>query len=297
MKLGFIGLGRMGYNIVLNLIDHKHDVVVYNRSPEKVQQIAQEGAIASSSYEELASKLDTPRLIIISVTAGKPVDDVIDGLLPHLSKGDVIIESGNSWYEDSIRRHDALKKKGIQFLDMGTSGGLSGARNGACLTIGGEKKLFEKYENLFKDIATEKGYAYMGEVGSGHFVKMVHNGIEYALLQAYGEGAETLKKGPYKLDFEKVFSVWSHGSIIRSYLSEISVDAFKKDHDLKKFKGIIGGGETGTWTLKVAEKEGVEFGSLQHALEARKKSQEKQTFATKYVAAIRNEFGGHVEPK
>ena len=297
MKLGFIGLGRMGHNVVLNLLSKKHEVVAYNRSADKVRKIVKKGAIGAYSAGELARKLARPRTIIIMISAGKPVDAVIRQLLPLLSKGDTLVEAGNSWFKDSIRRYKLCKGKSVNFLDMGTSGGLKGARYGASLMIGGDKQAFKRLEKLFTDMAARDGYAYVGASGAGHFVKMVHNGIEYALEEAYGEGFEVLKKCPYKLDLAKVARVWSSGSIIRSFLSELAEQAFRKDPELRKFKGAIGGGETGAWALKVAKKEMVEMETLAHALRVRKQSLKKQTFATKLVSALRAEFGGHKEAK
>ncbi len=297
MKLGFIGLGRMGHNVVLNLISKKHKVVAYNRSLDKVRGIVRYGAIGSYSVGELISKLPRPRTIIVMVTAGRPVDDVLSQLLPFLSKKDVIVEAGNSYFEDSIRRYKLCKGHGIHFIDMGTSGGLAGARRGASLMIGGEHAVFRHLERLFRDIATKDGYAYVGSAGAGHFVKMVHNGIEYALEEAYGEGFEVLQKSPYKLDFAKIAAVWNHGSIVRSFLLEQALSAFKKDAKLKKFTGVIGGGETGTWTLKVADRERVEMETLRHSLKKRKQSLRKQSFSTKVVSAMRWGFGAHEEPK
>src|SRR3989344_7655968 len=228
------------------------------------------------------------------VTAGKPVDAVIKELLPYLKQNDIIIDGGNSFYKDSIRRYKFLKNKRIYFLDIGTSGGLSGARRGACLTIGGDKKIFRKIEPVCKAVSAKNGYAYVGNAGAGHFVKMVHNGIEYALLQAYGEGFELLFKGPYKnLDFQKISKTWKNGSIIRSYLIELAEQAFKKDSKLNKIEGVVGGGETGQWTVDTANEFNVDVGTIKLALEERKKSQSSPRFAGKVVAALRNEFGGH----
>jgi len=297
MKLGFIGLGRMGHNVVLNLIDKKNKVVVFNRHADKVRKIARKGAIGAYSIEELVEKLPKPRVVVLMITAGKPVDSVMKQLFPLLSKDDTIIEAGNSWYKDSQRRYKLCKSKGINFIDQGTSGGLNGARYGASLMIGGDKKIFKRYENLFKDVATKDGYAYMGPAGAGHFVKMVHNGVEYAIEEAYAEGFEVLDKSKYKYDYEKVSNVWNHGSIVRSFLCETIQEAFRKDPKLKKFTGKIGGGETGTWTLKTANSERVEMETLKHALKKRKQSRKKQSFATKVVSAMRAEFGGHDEAK
>ena len=232
-------------------------------------------------------------MIWLLVTAGKPVDAVIKELLPYLKKDDIIIDGGNSFYKDSIRRHNFLKKKKIDFIDIGTSGGLAGARHGACLTIGGNKKIFKKIEPICKAVSAKNGYAYVGSAGAGHFVKMVHNGIEYALLQAYGDGFELLFKGPYKLDLRKIAETWQHGSVIRSWLLELAADAFKKDPKLGKIKGIVGGGETGQWAVNAAKEYSISFDSIKLALKLRKKSKRHPTFRGKVIAALRNEFGGH----
>jgi len=283
----------MGHNMALNLVDNKHRVVVYNRSPEPTRRIARKGAIGSYSYEEFCEKLGKKKVILMMVPAGKPVDVVLKGIIPNLSRGDVIIDGGNSYYEDSIRRYKMLKKKGISYLDMGTSGGLAGARHGASLMIGGDKKVFKKVEGLFRDLATKNGYGYMGESGAGHFVKIVHNGIEYGMLEAYGEGFEILYESKYKLDFEKVARVWANGSVIRSWLMELSEEAFRKNPKLKGVKGIIGGGETGRWAHKIAQKEKVEDRILRHALKRRRESHKRQDFSTKFIVEMRNKFGGH----
>lgn len=294
MKIGFIGLGRMGFNIVLNLHDKKIPVVAYNRSPQPTKQIKKHGVEVAYSIEQFMGKLPKQKIIWIMVTAGNPVDAVIKELLPYLKKDDIIIDGGNSFYKDSIRRCKFLKNKKIHFVDIGTSGGLSGARYGACLTIGGDKKIFKKIEWLCKAVSAKNGYAYVGNAGAGHFVKMVHNGIEYAWLQAIGEGFELLLKGPYKhLDFRKISAVWKNGSIIQSRIVEWAEDAFKKYPKLNKIKGVVGGGETGQWTVQTAKEFNVDVGSIKLALEERKKSKKNPVFAGKVVAALRNEFGGH----
>lgn len=294
MKLGFIGLGRMGFNMALNLDDHKIDVVAYNRHPEPVKKIKKRGVEAAFSIEEMISKLPKQKIVWIMVTAGKPVDAVIKELLPYLRQNDIIIDGGNSFYKDSIRRHNYLKSKKIDFLDIGTSGGLSGARHGASLMVGGDKKIFKKIEPVCKAVSAKNGYAHVGPAGAGHFVKMVHNGIEYAWLQAAGEGFELLSKGPYKsLDFRRISETWKNGSILQSRMMKWAEDAFRKDSKLNKIRGIVGGGETGEWTVKTAKEFGVDVGTIKLALEARKKSGKKPRFAGKVVAAIRHEFGGH----
>lgn len=294
MKIGFIGLGRMGFNMALNLKDHGIGVVACNRSREPVDKIKKYGIEAAYSIKELMNKLPKQKIVWVMVTAGKAVDLVIGEILPFLNKGDIIIDGGNSFYKDSIRRHNYLKRKGINFLDIGTSGGLKGARCGACLTIGGDKEIFRKIEPVCKSASAKNGYAYVGSAGAGHFVKMVHNGIEYALLQAYGDGFELLFRGPYKsLDFRKIAETWSNGSVIRSWLAELAADAFRKDSKLSRIEGIVGGGETGQWAVSTAEEYKVPFESVKLALKLRRKSRKKPGFAGKVIAALRNEFGGH----
>ena len=297
MKVGIIGLGRMGHALALNMLDHKISVVAHNRSPDKVDALVKGGASGAYSVKELVSKLDAPRVVLLMVPAGKPVDEMVDQLSRLLEKDDTIIDGGNSFYKDGQRRYAALKKKGIHYLDQGTSGGISGARNGACLMIGGDKAIFERYEKLFKAVATKDGYGYMGSSGAGHFVKMVHNGIEYCVLEAFGEGFETLSKENFDLDYEKISKVWSNGSVIRSWISELAQEAFAKDPQLTTWSGKIGGGETGSWSLQVAQELGVDFKLLAYSLQKRKESMKKPSFGTKVVAALRNGFGGHREPE
>jgi 6-phosphogluconate dehydrogenase len=207
--------------------------------------------------------------------------------------GDIVIDGGNSYYEDSIRRYKVLKKLGVSFLDMGTSGGLIGARTGASLMIGGERKTFKKVEKLFLDLAMKDGYAYLGPSGAGHFVKTVHNGVEYALLEAYGEGFGVLEKSKYNLDMKEVSKVWAHGSVIRSWIMDLAHEAFQKNPKLNKVPGVIGGGTTGKWALKISKKMKADSHTLEHALKRRKVSKRKQNFASKFIAEMRNKFGGH----
>lgn len=294
MQVGVIGLGRMGANITRHLVEQGIKTVVWNRSLEPREELAKEGAIAVETPEALVKALKAPRVILLFVPAGEVVDEMIEAIRPKLSKGDIVIDGGNSFYRDSVRRGEALKKVGIHFLDMGTSGGLKGARHGACLTLGGDEKVFRSCEWVFKAIAQPQGYAYVGKSGAGHYVKMVHNGIEYSLLQSYGEGFQILAEGPYKdLDLARIADVWSHGSIIRSYLTELAAQAFSADPRLKNIEGKVGGGETGTWAVEEAKKAGTPTPMIELALKAREQSQKKPTFATKVVAVLRNLFGGH----
>ncbi len=301
-RIGFVGLRRMGSNMVLNALGKGVEVVAFNRTGEITAEFVKEASsknlFPAYSLPELCSSLPSPRIVWIMVTAGKPVDDIIEGLLPHLKKGDLIIDGGNSFYKDSMRRHKQLAAKGVDFLDCGTSGGLEGARTGACLTIGGEKKVFERAEWLFKSLACPGGYLYCGPAGAGHFVKVTHNGIEYAMLQAYGEGFEMLARGPYqKLDLAAISRVWSHGSVIRSWMTKLAERAFSKDARLEKIGGAVGGGETGRWTLETAKEHRMEMPALMTALEMRERSSTKEVFAGKVIAALRNEFGGHETAK
>ncbi|VVC02017.1 6-phosphogluconate dehydrogenase, NAD(+)-dependent, decarboxylating [uncultured archaeon] len=293
MKLGFVGLGRMGSNMALRLLGEGHRPVVYNRSPAAALELVKKGAVRAESLAQLCKMLPAPRVIWLMVPAGKPVDEVIAALLPGLQKGDIIIDGGNSNYKDSKRRFSALKGEGIHFLDIGTSGGLSGARNGACLTIGGEEKIYRKLLPLFRSLSAKQGFLYCGPAGAGHYVKTVHNGIEYAMLQAYGEGFAVLDAAPYRLNMGKIAGVWSHGSVIRSWLLELAADAFGKDARLSKIEGVVGGGETGGWAIAQAKEAKVRAPSMELALRERKRSAKRPNFAGKVVAAIRNEFGGH----
>ena len=292
MKIGFIGLGRMGSNMVLNLLDNKHEVVVHNRSPEPIREMEKEGAVAAYSIEDLIENLDSQKIIWLMVTAGKPVDEMINKLIPHLSKGDLIIDGGNSYFEDSIIRAKLLAKKGINFLDCGTSGGIEGARNGACIMVGGEKSSFLKIELLLKDICVENGYAHVGTFGAGHFTKMTHNGIEYGMMSALGEGFENLDKHSKKLNLnlQEISKVYSHGSIIEGKLTSL-VSKILKRQDFATTKGSVPKGETEEEMQKLESLSQMPI--LHQARLTRINSRKKPSFAGKIIALLRNEFGGH----
>lgn len=292
-RVGFIGLGKMGKNMVLNLISKRYGVVAYNRSRESTKEMEKKGSIGTYSFEEFCDNLGKEKIIIIMVTAGKPVDYIINGLLPFLSKNDIIIDGGNSFYEDSVKRYNSLKRKGINFIDLGVSGGLEAARHGASLTIGGDKAVFKKIEFLFRDLAAKNGYGYVGNSGAGHFAKLIHNGIEYAILEAYGEGFEVLSKSEYKFNLKDIARIWNNGSIIKSHLLELIEKIFDKNKKLAGTDGIIRGGESGKLAYSIAKKSGVEFDSLKHALQKRKLSEKKQSFSTRLISLLRAEFGGH----
>lgn len=297
MKVGLIGLGKMGFNLGQNLLEHAHEVVAYDVNAAAVQELAERGASGAASLEVLTGLLDSPRVLWIMVPHTF-VDSVIAELTPLLSKGDIIIEAGNSHYKESIRRHDELGAHGVHFLDAGTSGGMEGARNGACYMVGGDEEAWSVAEPLFRDTAVENGYLYAGKSGSGHFLKMVHNGIEYGMMAAIGEGFEVLEKSGYDFDFEQVARVWNNGSVVRSWLMELIERAFSKDAKLEEIKGIMHSSGEGRWTLETAFDLQAATPVIAMALLMRYRSLETDTFTGKVVAALRNEFGGHaVESK
>ncbi|NMA85146.1 MAG: decarboxylating 6-phosphogluconate dehydrogenase [Epulopiscium sp.] len=293
MKIGLIGLGKMGYQLALNMHEHGHEVVAFNRSPEKTKEIEKEGIQGVYSIAELVENLPQPRVVWIMVPAGKPVDDMIAQLTDLLDPKDIIIDGGNSFYKDTLRRYQELKEKNLDFVDVGTSGGIEGARYGACTMIGAEEKIFTYLEPLFKDISIENGYLHTGANGSGHYVKMVHNGIEYGMMQAIGEGFEILEKSQFDLDFEKVAKVWNHGSVIRGWLMELTQSAFSKDENLEGIRGIIRSSGEGLWTVQEALELGVPAPVIAQSLFVRYRSEQEDSFSGKVVAALRNEFGGH----
>jgi 6-phosphogluconate dehydrogenase len=293
MKLGMIGLGKMGANLVLNLLDHGHEVIAYDVSLQAVAKVKEAGAAPAASIEELVQKLDRPRTIWLMVPAGEITGQVVSTLFNLLDEGDIVIDGGNSNYKDSMARAENLKKKGIHFLDVGTSGGTSGAREGACFMIGGEAQVFEKLEQVFRDTAVPDGYYYAGRSGSGHFLKMVHNGIEYGMMQAIAEGFEVLEKSEFDLDYERTARVWSNGSVIRSWLMELTEAAFAKDPNLESIRGVMHSSGEGLWTAQTALDLKAITPVITLSLMMRYRSLEDDTFHGKVVAALRNEFGGH----
>ncbi|MDT8717644.1 decarboxylating 6-phosphogluconate dehydrogenase [Clostridium sp. 19966] len=297
MDIGLIGLGKMGFNLALNMRDHGHRVVAFNRSPEKVKEAEAENITGAYSLEELVQKLPEKKIIWLMVPAGAPVDEMIEKLIPLISKGDLIIDGGNSFYKDTLRRYDYLKGLGIKFADVGTSGGTSGARYGACTMFGADDDVAEIIEPLLKDISVENGYLHAGRVGSGHFVKMVHNGVEYGMMQAIGEGFDILENSRFDLDLEKVAKVWNNGSVIRGWLMELAEDAFKKDKKLDAIKGIMYSSGEGLWTVQEALELKVPAPVITESLIMRYRSEQQDTFTGKVVAALRNGFGGHAVAK
>ncbi|OAT72018.1 phosphogluconate dehydrogenase (NAD(+)-dependent, decarboxylating) [Parageobacillus thermoglucosidasius] len=292
MRVGLIGLGKMGFNLGKNLIDHKHEVVAFDVNANAVEEIKKYGAKGVSSLKELVLSLENPRILWMMVPH-TVVDSVIGEITPFLSKGDIVIDGGNSHYKESIRRYNELKEMGIHFMDAGTSGGVEGARNGACYMVGGDPEAWNIVEPLFRDTAVENGYLYTGKAGSGHFLKMVHNGIEYGMMAAIGEGFEILEKSEFDYDYEKVARVWNHGSVIRSWLMELTERAFSKDAKLEEIKGIMHSSGEGKWTVETALDLQTAAPVIAMALLMRYRSLESDTFTGKVVAALRNEFGGH----
>ncbi len=298
MEIGLIGLGRMGFNLALNMRDKGHRVVAYNRSPDKTRKAEQEGLTGAYSLQELVNKLTPPRVVWLMVPAGSPVDEMIDQLTPLLAAGDILIDGGNSFYQDTLRRAPAIQAKGINFVDVGTSGGIEGARNGACTMIGASDEIFARLEPLFRDISVPNGYLHTGPNGTGHFVKMVHNGIEYGMLQAIGEGFEILDKSQFKLNYREIARVWNHGSVIRGWLMELMERAFSKDAHLEGIRGVMHSSGEGLWTAQTALELGVPAPIITNSVFMRYRSEQEESFAGKVVAALRNEFGGHqVEKK
>ncbi|HVS60096.1 MAG TPA: decarboxylating 6-phosphogluconate dehydrogenase [Gemmatimonadaceae bacterium] len=298
MRLAMIGLGRMGGNMSERLMKGGHELVVYARSAEAVQRYVSQGATGASGPSEIASKLTGPRIVWIMVPAGKPVDDTIASLLPGLAKGDVIIDGGNSNYHDSMRRAADLQTKGIHFIDSGTSGGIWGLANGYCLMIGASQEAFTLCEPIFRTLAPPDGYAHMGPPGSGHYVKMIHNGIEYGMLQAYAEGYEILHASrDFKLDLHKIAAVWNHGSVVRSWLNELAEKAFEKDGELSGLRGYVEDSGEGRWTVQEAIDLDVPAPVITLSLLTRLRSRQTDSFSAKVIAALRNEFGGHAVKK
>ena len=298
MRLAMIGLGRMGGNMSERLIKGGHEVVVYARKAEEVQRYVSKGATGASSVSDVTSKLKAPRIVWIMVPAGKPVEETIASLLPGLAKGDVIIDGGNSNYHDSMRRAAELQTKGIHFIDSGTSGGIWGLANGYCLMIGASAEAFKLCEPIFKTLAPADGYAHTGPPGAGHYVKMVHNGIEYGMLQAYAEGYEILHASKhFKLDLHKIAAVWNRGSVVRSWLNELAERAFEKDVDLKDLRGYVEDSGEGRWTVQEAIDLDVPAPVITLSLLTRLRSRQADSFSAKVIAALRNEFGGHAVKK
>jgi len=298
VKIGIVGLGKMGFNLGSNMIQKGHAVAGYDVSREMTDKLEEIGGVGCHSLEKLMGQLTTsPRVVWLMVPSGEMVDKVIARVQPYLSTGDIIIDGGNSFYKDSVRRSEQLAQQGIYFLDIGTSGGMEGALNGVCLMIGGDKAAFSVIEPLARDISQEDGYLYTGLPGSGHFLKMIHNGIEYGMMQAIGEGFEILEKSEYSYDYEQVSRTWNNGSVIRSWLMELMEKAFAGDAKLSDIKGIMHSSGEGQWTAETAMELQVAAPVITMSLLMRYRSLQEDTFHGKVVAALRNQFGGHTVEK
>ncbi|SES31941.1 phosphogluconate dehydrogenase (NAD(+)-dependent, decarboxylating) [Salisediminibacterium halotolerans] len=293
MELGLVGLGKMGYNLALNLRDQSYTVTAYDVNHDAVKQWEAAGGEAAGDLHEMVGKLKAPRHIWVMVPAGEATEEVLDFFGTHLDVGDTVIDGGNSHYKDSLRRAEKLGEKGIRFVDVGTSGGIEGARHGACVMAGGPREAVDPLENMFRDISLPKGYLHTGPSGSGHFLKMIHNGIEYGMMQSIAEGFDLLEKSPFEYDYENVSEVWNHGSVIRSWLMELSQQAFSKDEKLDGIKGVMNSSGEGKWTVETALDMQTAAPVITMSLMMRYRSQESDTFSGKVVAALRNEFGGH----
>jgi len=295
MKLTMVGLGRMGMNMARRLLRGGHEVVAYNRSKQKTDTLVKEGAIGAYSLKEAVEKLTPPRVIWIMLPAGSTVDEHIHQFKELLSPGDIIVDGGNTNYRDDIQRAGLLSDKKIHFVDAGVSGGIWGLEKGYCLMIGGEKEIFGHLDPIFKTLAPDDGYLYCGAIGSGHFVKMVHNGIEYGMMQAYGEGFQILEASQYSesLDFAAISHLWNQGSVVRSWLLELAEAAFSKDGKLSDIRGYVEDSGEGRWTVQQAIDSGVSAPVIALSLMQRFRSKEKDSFSDKVVAALRREFGGH----
>jgi 6-phosphogluconate dehydrogenase len=295
VKIAMIGLGRMGMNMARRLIQRGHDVVAYNRTPSKTEAIAQEGATAAFSLDEVARKLSPPRVVWLMLPAGTVVDEHIHQLGQRLSPGDVLVDGGNTHFKDDIRRTGLLAEKGIHFMDVGVSGGIWGLQVGYCLMIGGPAEIYRYLEPVFKSLAPEEGYLHCGPAGAGHYVKMVHNAIEYGMMQAYGEGFQMLEASPYAetLDYQNVAHLWNQGSVVRSWLLELAEAAFSRDERLAGIRGYVEDSGEGRWAASYAVEQGIPAPVITLSLMNRFRSKDPDSFSDRLVAALRKEFGGH----
>jgi len=294
MRIGFVGLGRMGANMVRRLLRDGHEVVAFNRTPEKTREIAAEGAEPAFTLEELVARLARPRAVWVMVPAGDATEAQVDALLGLLEPGDTIIDGGNANFHDDVRRHAKAAAAGIRFVDAGTSGGIWGLRVGYCLMVGGDREAVEPLEPVFRSLAPEDGYLHVGGPGAGHYVKMVHNGIEYGMMQAYAEGFEILHASDYRLDLAAISDLWNHGSVVRSWLLELAGRAFRANgQDLANLKGWVADSGEGRWTVQEAIDRDIPAAVITLSLLARFRSRQDDSYAARVLAALRNEFGGH----
>jgi 6-phosphogluconate dehydrogenase len=293
MEIGFIGLGKMGMNMVTRLRRGQHRVVVYDRTTDLVKQAEQQGCVGATSLADLAAKLTAPRTVWIMVPSGPPTEETIRQMAALLASGDTIVDGGNTRFHDDLRRHAELKSKGLHYVDAGTSGGIWGLANGYCLMVGGDRAVVERLSPVLTTLAPPNGWAHVGGPGAGHYVKMVHNGIEYSMMQGYAEGFELMAKSGYDLDLARVADLWMQGSVVRSWLLELAAAALKEDPKLEKLKGFVQDSGEGRWMIQEAIDKDVPVPTLTMALFTRFRSRQEQSFAEKMLAALRNAFGGH----
>jgi len=298
MKLGLIGLGKMGIHLAQNMIRNNNEVVGFDLNTDLVEEAGKYGADKATTLKEMIAQLPSPKIVWIMVPAGKPTDATVDDLAANLNKGDIVIDGGNTFWKDSLRHNRLLGAKGVHYFDCGSSGGWSGALNGGNFMIGGdEPEVFETIRPLFEGIAQKDGYLYTGKAGSGHYLKMVHNGIEYGMMEAIGEGFEVLQASDFDYDNEAVAKVWNHGSVVRSWLMELAEAAFEKDPNLDKIKGRMHSNGEGQWTVEDAMDHGVPTPVISASVMQRFRSMQDDTFNGKVVSALRNGFGGHAMDK
>jgi 6-phosphogluconate dehydrogenase len=304
MRIGVVGLGRMGGNIARRLIRHGHAVVAHDHDPKAIDALSKAGAKSAATIQELVKHLDRPRIVWLMLPAGEVTEKALGDVASQLAEGDVIIDGGNAYWKDDLRRAAMLERHGIHYIDVGTSGGVWGLERGYCLMVGGEKAVIEALQPIFTALAMEGGYVHAGPTGAGHFVKMVHNGIEYGLMQAYAEGfdilrnagAETVNEAErYDLDVAAIAEAWRHGSVVSSWLLDLAAAALAKDPELAKYSGVVADSGEGRWALMAAIEERVPADVLAAALHARFRSQQGHTYAEKILSALREGFGGHVE--
>jgi 6-phosphogluconate dehydrogenase len=300
MEIGMIGLGRMGGNMAQRMLNGGHQVVAYDPVKEAVEATVKKGATGALSYADLAGKLTRPRAVWLMVPAGEPTETTIDTLAAELSPDDIVIDGGNSNYKDSMRRAAVLAKKGLIFLDVGTSGGIWGLKEGYCLMVGGDSGAFRRLEPVFQTLAPspQQGYGYMGPSGTGHFVKMVHNGIEYGLMQSYAEGFELMQaKQEFNLDLKHVAEIWRHGSVVRSWLLDLVAASLQQDPGLESIQGYVEDSGEGRWTVQESIDLAVPAPVITQSLQARFRSRQAQPFGNRLLAALRQQFGGHAVKK
>ena len=294
MRMAMVGLGRMGGNMTRRLLRDGHEVVAWDRSADAVSELAGQGAEGAKDLVDLARRLEAPRLIWLMVPSGAPVDQTIEQLLPGLARGDIVVDGGNSNFQDTVRRGAALQARGIELVDAGTSGGIWGLELGYCLMVGGSKAAVGRAEPVFRTLAQEGGYAHVGPTGAGHYVKMVHNGIEYGLLQAYAEGYEILHQSKdFDLDLHQIAALWNHGSVVRSWLNELAERAFAEGADLPGIRGYVEDSGEGRWTVQEAIDLSVPAPAITLSLLMRFASRQDESFSAKVIAALRHQFGGH----